>query len=369
MWLAHGRKEKLSVEIKILHGADFHLEVPFRKFGVKGKILRQGLKETFKKFIDTAIEKRVNLIIIAGDLFDTNLVSPATIDFLKTQLQKIEEYGILTIILPGTHDLFDSQSVYRRKVWQEFNNVYVFNEERKFLFPELSLAVHGRANTSNESKTSPLEGLLPDDSVRFNIAVAHGSMQIKGKSSPDDYPITFEEIEQSGFDYVALGHWHTFSKYQLGTTLVSYCGSASQTNFDNSGCVNLVTLNDNGVLLERIPTTYHSWIAKECSCNDLEQVVNELRDSRAIVRINLTDLPNDVLLDYDRDFFHLEIINPTIKDNISTEEDLTQFSDKTFVGQFLRLANEKMSKNDESDESIIAEALEIGKKILMTGEV
>ena len=38
--------------------------------------------------------------------------------------------------------------------------------------------------------------------------MAHGSVQIEAKAASDDLPIAFQDIADSGMEYIALGHWH-----------------------------------------------------------------------------------------------------------------------------------------------------------------
>ena len=56
--------------LKILHTADIHLGAKFSGLGNKGASQREQLRATFKNVIATAINERVNIVLIAGDLFD-----------------------------------------------------------------------------------------------------------------------------------------------------------------------------------------------------------------------------------------------------------------------------------------------------------
>jgi exonuclease SbcD len=56
--------------LKILHTADIHLGAKFSGLGSKGDSQREQLRATFKNVIATAINERVNIVLIAGDLFD-----------------------------------------------------------------------------------------------------------------------------------------------------------------------------------------------------------------------------------------------------------------------------------------------------------
>ncbi|RYD02241.1 hypothetical protein N752_25860 [Desulforamulus aquiferis] len=188
---------------KILHAADIHLGAPFKQFTVKGKELREGAKQTFQNIINLANEENVDLVVFAGDIADSNRLSPAMVNFITSQLSKLKMPGV---ILPGTHDSYNKESIYRRFEWSRLENVVIFSEEagQALFYPQLSLAVHGKPNTSNRDSVSPIKGLTPHPEARWNIALAHGSLQITGKSAEDDYPIEFKDIEALEMDYLAL---------------------------------------------------------------------------------------------------------------------------------------------------------------------
>ncbi|NIO10637.1 MAG: phosphoesterase, partial [Deltaproteobacteria bacterium] len=60
--------------IRLLHTADHQLGVKFMGFGEKGKQLRQAVKESLKATVDLALTEAVDLVLIPGDLFDSNAV-------------------------------------------------------------------------------------------------------------------------------------------------------------------------------------------------------------------------------------------------------------------------------------------------------
>ena len=64
----------------IIHCADLHLDSRMEKLLGPGRAAerRQELLGNFLRMIDFAREKGVSLILIAGDLFDTDTVSPAS---------------------------------------------------------------------------------------------------------------------------------------------------------------------------------------------------------------------------------------------------------------------------------------------------
>ncbi len=365
--------------LKILHFADLHLGAAFSRFGRKGGKLREGLKHTLANIVNTARNEGVNLVIIAGDLTDSNLVAPATVDFITNQLKKLD---VPVVVLPGTHDCLDKSSVYNRREWDGLGNLHIFKEEsgQTFHFPSLSLAVHGKANRSNKSTTGPLEGLAPDPGYRWNIAVAHGSLQIEGKSAEDDFPITFDELASCGMDYVALGHWHEYFEHRTGNTTACYPGSAGTLSFTrpDSGTVNLVELAGGGVNIKRLPVSFHRWLNMECTPDKLEEVLNESQGPQILASLRVTgsiDYFRPGLLDelysrYKDNYFYLNIVHDRAGAGGDFDIDYAAYPENTFAGQFLMLARAKIDAAASPEEKTLLEkALQEGYRILTTGEV
>jgi len=197
--------------LKILHTADIHLGAKFSGLGNKGATQREQLRTTLKNVIATAIDERVNIVLIAGDLFDANQQPQKNIDLVIEQFNLLESNNIPVCLIPGTHDSLDSSSIYKKEDFEgKCPNLKIFTDENISCkeYPSLDLTIYGKPNLSNRSYTSPLEGLRRSTSSKFHIAMAHGALYIPGKAEDDDHVFKLEEVKASGMDYLALGHWH-----------------------------------------------------------------------------------------------------------------------------------------------------------------
>jgi DNA repair exonuclease SbcCD nuclease subunit len=191
--------------MKLLHIADVHLDAPFRWLGSKGKDQRRQVKDTFRATVDLALEERVDAVLVAGDLCDCNSPPQDTLDFLRSELNRL---NVPVFVLPGTHDCYDATSVYRKIDVFHSPQIHVFDETHtSFEIDSLSLTVHGKANRTNAAPINPLSGLERNPATQFNVAIAHGSLAMPG--TENDYPLKRSDIEISKMDYVALGHWHS----------------------------------------------------------------------------------------------------------------------------------------------------------------
>lgn len=367
--------------VKILHTADIHLGAKFSGLGKSGDSIRAQLKKTFMRVIDLALERNVDLFLIAGDLFDSNQVSRATLGFALGEIERLGK--IQVCLIPGTHDCYDNSSIYRSIDLSSFppNFHLLVDDENPFIyFEDLGITVYGRGNRSNRSKESPLPSLNQNFNSRYNIVLAHGSLQIPSKTQEDDFPISLEEIQKSGFNYVALGHWHSFQEVSKDP-MAFYSGSPEQLKFGDkdSGNILLVELDEEQTRIEKIKTGELRWEEIELhedrfkNSSEILREIEKYRGEQSILKVNLKgdksllrpqDFSNlkEVLEDQ---FLYLEIVDAshTTIQEISS----SKFPSHTVMGQFLRIMDQKISKAEEVDKSKYQEAKTLGY-FLLSGE-
>jgi hypothetical protein len=209
---------------KLIHISDLHIGKPFTTFGEKGRFLREAQLETFKKIIKIGQKEKVAGILISGDLFDSNNVGK----ILEEVQNLIKESGLNFYILPGAgekgisgHDALVPGSVYYRESWEAISNAFIFKKEEGEVFYDLEngIAFYGKPTRYGES---PIPTLERHREAKYHVALAHGSLSFREEYG--DYPINEEEIKDSGYHYIALGHWHTFGDYSKGKTRACYPG-------------------------------------------------------------------------------------------------------------------------------------------------
>jgi DNA repair exonuclease SbcCD nuclease subunit len=246
-------------ELRLLHLADAHLGGSGPAFGTRVHEHQGRLMEAFSRAIEEGIHRQVDAVLIAGDLFDARRPSERTLQEAVAQLNRL---GALTppihcFLLPGTHDCLDAHSVYRRP---EFSapHLHVWTAEgpATFRLPDDSLAVHGNPQWLGHREHRPLRGLAPDPSATFNVALAHGSIELPGLVEEDDALIARQDIAACAMDYVALGHWHDLADYSAGKVVARYSGSPEITSVKQAGIGGalVVTLSGAGARVERVQT-------------------------------------------------------------------------------------------------------------------
>ena len=218
--------------VKIVHTADLHFDTPFNEVDEKQRLInKEELKEVFKNIINFCKEKHVEILLLAGDIFDNLTLSRETIHFIENIFNDIKETRVF--ISPGNHDPYDNNSFYKLIKWPE--NVYVFKGSlEKVYIEELKTNVWGAAFNGKYVRKSILKGFSQNDE-EINIMVIHG--ELSSSEEGNEYnPITLKNIRESGMDYIALGHRHNFSGVlKEGSTFYSYSGCPQGRGFDETG--------------------------------------------------------------------------------------------------------------------------------------
>ncbi len=366
--------------VKLLHTSDIHLGKKLSSLlGKRADEGRAALKKAFQKSVTLAIKEKVNLFLLAGDLFDNNNPSKETIDFVRAEFKKLEKANIPLAILPGTHDCLTENSIYRKVDFaKEFSNVFIFLKEETRFYSDLELALTARPNLSRTSRKSPLLGLKPDPGKKFNVAMAHGSLQIPGKSSEIDYPITLEEIERSDFDYIALGHWHGLYECPTKKVKAFYAGAPEVIDFRSAkaGNVLLVEISETGVKADqvRVGEKYFErveiGISKITDILELEEKILEDATSNLIREVILKgERKPDLLAPFSsleerlkENFFGLRIIDKTVfrLEDVKVEN----YPENLVIGQFVRHMKEKIEASSETEKPVLEKALEVGIHLL-----
>ena len=249
--------------LKIIHTSDLHIGAKFGTFGEKAEAQRKAILNALAKIVDMAIERSAHIVLISGDLFDSNFPSRASVDFVKSQFNRLNEAKIHAAILPGTHDCLSQDSIYKRERFgAEMPFVFVFDDASVMQkeFTDINLTLFAKPNTANKSTESPtafLESVVKSASTKYKVAMAHGSVQIEGKAAADDMPITLREISSSGVQYLALGHWHGCQEFSFGSTIAWYAGSPEITYQEGKGGLGqgyavLVEIDDGAVEAEPV---------------------------------------------------------------------------------------------------------------------
>jgi len=76
---------------------------------------RQELRDALRRFIDLALEQKVDAVTIGGDLYEHERSTLDTGHFLRQQFERLAP--IPAFIAPGNHDPYVPESLYRQIEW------------------------------------------------------------------------------------------------------------------------------------------------------------------------------------------------------------------------------------------------------------
>ena len=205
---------------------------------------------------EVARAHNADMVVVAGDVFDSNLVAPATVQRALDAMASVE----LPIYLSaGNHDALDAVSVYSSSTWRRHVPANVHVLEQGLHDTGLGAEIVAAPLRSNDPRADllgrELAGLSPAAGVP-RIAVGHGIVDVLDPSGSHSAAIGLRRLESALADgrvhYVALGDKHTRLAVG-GSGRVHYSGTSEVTSFveELPGDVLLVDLEaDGGIHVE-----------------------------------------------------------------------------------------------------------------------
>ena len=234
--------------LKLIHGADFHLDAPFAALSPeKARQRRAEQRQLLSRLADLAEEEGADLVLLSGDLLDGGETYQETVEALSHALGQIKAP---VFIAPGNHDPYGPRSAYAGTAWPDNVHIFTSVQPEGVELPELGCVVHGAAFTTPQADRSPLMGFSAPRDGRIHLMTLHGDVAGQGRYGP----IRPEDIAASGLTYLALGHIHACSGLQqAGETCWAYPGCPEGRGFDETGekGVLAVTVDDQGAVSVR----------------------------------------------------------------------------------------------------------------------
>ena len=205
------------VDFSFIHAADLHIGAPFRNISrADSRIVDSLLNSTFQAFdalVTLAIDKRVDFLLLSGDLFDSHDGNLKALLHFRTGMKRLRQKGIRVFIVHGNHDPLDEVS----DVLDLPENCYVFPAgNRKWQIHERRgrqiAAIFGISFAGRSVKENLAARVPAGPENIFKIAMLHCTVG----SQPGHYPyapcalsdLTVCRNGGGGVDYWALGHVH-----------------------------------------------------------------------------------------------------------------------------------------------------------------
>ncbi len=195
--------------LKLVHAADLHIDSPLRGLdryeGAPVSRLRGATRAALENLVALCIDERVDLLVLAGDVFDGSWKDYSTGLFFAAQMTRLREASVPVAIVRGNHDA--SSSVVRALRLPANVRELSSRKAETWELRDVGIAVHGQS-FSQKVTTEDLAARYPDRVPGlFNIGLLHTS--IDGREGHEPYaPTSIETMRSKGYDYWALGHVH-----------------------------------------------------------------------------------------------------------------------------------------------------------------
>ncbi len=319
-------------QISFIHAADLHLDSPMA--GLKTlpdpifKRVRESTFQALKKLTDAAIEKKVDFVILAGDLFDGEDRSIKAQSRLQTEMLRLKKHRIPVYALHGNHDHLGG-------TWVKLEmpeNVTIFSSkvEVKVLHTKSGAVVHlyGFSYPKRHVLERKIEEYQLVAGADFHIGILHGNLA--GAREHGNYaPFTIKELLEKPFDYWALGHIHKRAILAKNPPIV-YPGNIqgkSRKETGEKGCY-FVTLTSAEAKLEWIETAQIIWETASIDVQDagsFQELLHICRNAVAAYRktgkgtlLNLS-LKNVQLEDFKERAAAFELLD-LLQENVENED-------------------------------------------------
>lgn len=240
--------------MKIIHCADLHLDSGLQTHlsREKAKLRRDELLRNFGRLADYADEHDVEVILIAGDLFDRDTVSELTGNMVLAVIAA--HPGIRFYYLRGNHDTGDCLGRHAQDALP--GNLFFFGSGWKTYAEGKNGGISIAGIELTRKNSASAHASLRLDPESFNIVMLHGQIESGVDTVPEETAdsagvrgytanagrngnagsISLRALRGKGIDYLALGHIHSWKRERLdGRGIYCYPGCLEGRGFDESG--------------------------------------------------------------------------------------------------------------------------------------
>lgn len=200
--------------MKFLHIADVHLDSPFLGLSflpseLFGQI-KNAIQLSFEKAVNFAIDHDVDLVLLAGDTFDSIHPTPQSKIFFANQIKRLVDRQIQVVMVLGNHDysqiddLLLNESPYFKIIG---SNEQI--EQVDFMTKsQYKYRVVGFSYQHNHITEDIIAKYPPKSTSIYTIGLAHAGMKQSSVDQNNYAPFTLNEVKDLNYDYFALGHIH-----------------------------------------------------------------------------------------------------------------------------------------------------------------
>lgn len=239
---------------RFIHAADLHLGSPFQGLAMKDAAVADAFaaasRNAFTRLVALAIERKVDFVVIAGDVYDGDWKDTKIGLFFNREVAYLDRAGIPVYLIKGNHDAVSEIS----KTIGLPKNVHEFSADtpQTLIIDHLRVALHGQSFLNRAETANLVPGYPAALPGHFNIGLLHTSLT--GREPHANYaPCSVMDLKAKGYDYWALGHVHDYELVSDDPPVIfpGNLQGRSVRECGEKGAV-LVTVEDGRVLHERL---------------------------------------------------------------------------------------------------------------------
>ncbi len=296
--------------MRIVHLADTHLGYSaYRKVTEQGVNQREmDVYDAFTQCIDYAIKTKPDLVLHAGDLFDSVRPPNRAITVAVQQILRLSKEKIPFVVISGNHEtpkLKETGNIFT--IFEHLDHVYpIHNNQYETISlkqKEETVCIHAIPQCQNPDEFDiNLKKISVDKNADYNVLLAHGAVTGIKEFKMNEFNELFIPINNlsQDFDYIALGHYHMYTKLQ-GNAF--YAGSTEHLSFTEADSQKGWLEIELGKKLKHqfIPLKTRSMIdapSLDCSSLRIEQIIqkvkeiiHEIEPKDKIIRLRLENIP------------------------------------------------------------------------------
>lgn len=363
--------------VKFLHTSDWQLGVT-RHFLAPGPQDRWAAarNDAVTALCKLATDEGCEFIVVAGDVFETNHVSRATV---LTAIEALKGARLPIFLLPGNHDCLEPTNVYESLVWRNHKppHVHVLSEAAKCVEVRPGVEVVGAPwlskRPTSDTVADAAKALAPMPGV-FRVMVGHGAVSTLSPNPDNPALINVEAalkaIQEHRFHYLALGDRHSTTNVTgQPDGRIWYSGTPEAFDFvevDN-GNVLLVEADESGVRVTAKRVGTWKLIVHEEALNsqqDLDALalhIEQIPDkARTMLKLGLTGtvtmaqkMALDQRLDHWSDMFAAVVMSSSRSDLavVASADDFDQLRLSGYGAKVLEVLREKLATAGPDQES------------------
>ena len=268
------------MSVRFLHTADLHIDSRLKGLeayeGAPVERLRNATRDALVNVVEIALSSEVQVLVIAGDLFDGEWNDMQTGLWIAAQFRRLEEAGIKVVLIRGNHDA--ASQVTSTLTWPGNVKELSCRKPETVEFETLGLAIHGQGFQRREvleDLAANYPKAVPD---LFNVGLLHTGLA--GDPAHDPYAPTDEQtLLDRGYQYWGLGHIH-LRKTIREDPFIGYSGNTQGRHIHEAGvkgCYIVDATPGEKPTVTFHPTDVVRWQLVEVEL-DAEDAVEELRE-------------------------------------------------------------------------------------------